>query len=286
MPLDLIDKRICLMKIQHRDWTIGSLLSADPNSQSFHSPNWQYGTRRRSPQEPVVSADDSVSIDTHTAFGSLNNSATATVGTAITLSQTQDGFLQKVQESLQRMSELSALAQGDSESDFDRLTHATEFAQLQSRIKDLGAKMDRAASLLQPAKLGISIERETSFTPEGPVTGSGSINACLQGPSDPGVTAINNVTSASAAIATIDNALKAVKDMRVAMGTTIQRLSKAGEQLAALSEHLSSSKRSIRDVNVAEQSTRFARYDILVRSGTAMLAQANALPHSALRLLD
>ena len=42
----------------------------------------------------------------------------------------------------------------------------------------------------------------------------------------------------------------------------------------------------IRDVDVAEESTQFARYNILVQSGTAMLAQANQSPQSVLRLLQ
>ncbi|HAM70662.1 MAG TPA: flagellin, partial [Verrucomicrobiales bacterium] len=42
----------------------------------------------------------------------------------------------------------------------------------------------------------------------------------------------------------------------------------------------------IKDVDVAAESTAYARYNILVQSGTAMLAQANALPQSALRLLQ
>jgi flagellin len=39
-------------------------------------------------------------------------------------------------------------------------------------------------------------------------------------------------------------------------------------------------------VDVAEESTQFARYNILVQAGTAMLAQANSNPQSALRLLS
>jgi flagellin len=42
----------------------------------------------------------------------------------------------------------------------------------------------------------------------------------------------------------------------------------------------------ISDVDVATESTRFAKYNILVQSGTAMLAQANLLPQNALRLLS
>jgi flagellin len=40
------------------------------------------------------------------------------------------------------------------------------------------------------------------------------------------------------------------------------------------------------DVNVAEESTQYAKANILVQSGTAMLAQANAMPNSVLRLLQ
>jgi flagellin len=39
-------------------------------------------------------------------------------------------------------------------------------------------------------------------------------------------------------------------------------------------------------VNVAEESTQFAKYNILVQSGTAMLAQANQTPQAVLRLLQ
>ena len=42
----------------------------------------------------------------------------------------------------------------------------------------------------------------------------------------------------------------------------------------------------IKDVDVAEESTKFAKENILSQSGTAMLAQANQLPQSVLRLLQ
>ncbi|MBI3877948.1 MAG: flagellin, partial [Verrucomicrobia bacterium] len=37
---------------------------------------------------------------------------------------------------------------------------------------------------------------------------------------------------------------------------------------------------------VAEESTQYARYNILVQASTSMLAQANALPQSVLKLLQ
>ena len=51
-------------------------------------------------------------------------------------------------------------------------------------------------------------------------------------------------------------------------------------------ENLSAASSRIQDTDVAEEATQYARFNILVQSGTAMLAQANALPQSALRLLQ
>ena len=56
--------------------------------------------------------------------------------------------------------------------------------------------------------------------------------------------------------------------------------------LGVLRDNLSAANSRIKDVDVAEESTQFARYNILVQAGTAMLAQANATPQSTLRLLQ
>jgi flagellin len=55
--------------------------------------------------------------------------------------------------------------------------------------------------------------------------------------------------------------------------------------LSVLKDNLSAANSRIKDVDVAEESTQYARYNILVQAGTAMLAQANTTPQSALRLL-
>ena len=57
------------------------------------------------------------------------------------------------------------------------------------------------------------------------------------------------------------------------------------QQLSISSENIAAASSRIKDVDVAQESTHFARYNILVQTGTAMLAQANVLPQSALRLL-
>ena len=63
------------------------------------------------------------------------------------------------------------------------------------------------------------------------------------------------------------------------------RLNFTNEQLSVTKENLSSAISRIADVDVAEEATQYARYQILVQSGTAMLQQANQLPNAALQLL-
>ena len=73
---------------------------------------------------------------------------------------------------------------------------------------------------------------------------------------------------------------------RATIGAYQSRLNLTSEQLVVSKENLSAASSRIQDTDVAEESTQFARYNILVQSGTAMLAQANQLPQSVLRLLQ
>ncbi|MGY8676081.1 MAG: flagellin, partial [Verrucomicrobiia bacterium] len=73
---------------------------------------------------------------------------------------------------------------------------------------------------------------------------------------------------------------------RAAIGSYQSRINSVTEQLTVSKENLQAATSRIEDVDVAAESTEFARANILVQSGTAMLAQANQLPQSVLRLLN
>lgn len=60
----------------------------------------------------------------------------------------------------------------------------------------------------------------------------------------------------------------------------------AANNLAASSSNLQAANSRITDVDVAAESTRMARYNILVQSDTAMLSQANQSAQAALRLIS
>jgi flagellin len=90
----------------------------------------------------------------------------------------------------------------------------------------------------------------------------------------------------SDATAAITAAIQDVANERATLGASQSRLELAATTLQIEYENLSSAISRIRDVDVAEESTQLARYNILVQSGTAMLAQANQTPQTVLKLLQ
>ena len=83
----------------------------------------------------------------------------------------------------------------------------------------------------------------------------------------------------------IQTSIQKLADLRATVGSNIQRLKFSTDQVGILNENLSAANSRIKDVDVAEETTEFARNNILVQSGTAMLSQANLLPSMALQLL-
>jgi flagellin len=66
----------------------------------------------------------------------------------------------------------------------------------------------------------------------------------------------------------------------------MEALNNYSNQLSTLNTNLSAANSQIMDVDIAQESTNYAKYNILVQSGTAMLAQANSLPQSVLKLIS
>ena len=197
---------------------------------------------------------------------------------ALSYSQTQDGFLQKVGKALDRMSELSTLALDTTKSTADKSNYNTEFTDLKNYISDIGVKEFNGVSLFSGT--GLSVTKDSDG-------GTWTLNASGLNSSDiSSVIASAFAVTSSAAVSTLKTAIENVATHRAKVGANIQRLQFTQEQVSILSENLQSSVSRIKDVDVAEESTQYARYNILVQSGTAMLAQANLLPQNALRLLS
>jgi flagellin len=97
---------------------------------------------------------------------------------------------------------------------------------------------------------------------------------------------ISSVSGAKSALTSIKNAISQLASDRATVGANEEQLSYTSSQLSTLNNNLSAAKSNITDVDVAQESTNYARENILVQAGTAMLAQANSMPQSVLKLLS
>ena len=228
----------------------------------------------------VSPQDDAAGLAVATKFDAQiqrNKSVGSNLTSALSYSQTQDGFLQKIGRALDRMSELSTLAMDNTKSSADKAYYNTEFTDLQTYISDIGTKDFNGVSLFNGTGLAVTKDSDG---------GTWSLNAQNINGSDV-TTVIGTFTATtSGAVATLKTAIEAVANHRAKVGANIQRISFTQEQVDILNENLSASVSRIKDIDVAQESTRYARYQILVQSGTSMLAQANLLPQNVLRLLQ
>jgi len=102
-----------------------------------------------------------------------------------------------------------------------------------------------------------------------------------------GLTGVDVTTHATAeiAITTISDAINSVSTERAKLGAFQNRLEHTINNLNVGAENLQAAESRIRDVDMAKEMMTYTKLQILQQSGTAMLAQANALPQSVLQLL-
>jgi len=99
-----------------------------------------------------------------------------------------------------------------------------------------------------------------------------------------GSTTVADAPTAQTSISGLDLAIQRVSQQRGDLGAFQNRLAFTIRSLENAVENVSASESSIRDADIAEEVSAFTRSQILVQSGTALLAQANVLPQNALSL--
>src|SRR5206468_1985129 len=188
----------------------------------------------------------------------------------------------KVSKALDRMSELSILAQDATKTDADRALYNVEFQQLGAYISTSAGKDFNGVPLFSTNNIDITQDADgNTFTMNGiSLTTAGGPYATAIG-SD-----VATVATAKTALTNIRAAINQAATDRATIGAYQSRLNFTADQITISKENLTAASSRIQDVDVAEESTEYARANILVQSGTAMLAQANQVPQSVLRLLQ
>ena len=228
-------------------------------------------------------SDDAAGFAVATRFDAQINrtqAASDNIGNAISFSQTQDGYLKKVAKALDRMSELSMLAQDNTKSDTDRGLYNTEFQNLGAFITATATQAFNGVSMFGGGAFTVTVNSEAASN-----FSYSAVNLTTASYTSATGSNISTTGAAALALTAVKTAINHLASDRATVGANQAALNMYQEQLGVSKDNLAAANSRIKDVNVANESTNFARYNILVQAGTAMLAQANASPQSALRLL-
>ena len=87
-------------------------------------------------------------------------------------------------------------------------------------------------------------------------------------------------------MAILDTQIQALAVLRATNGAQQSRLTFAQDILEVNRLNLEAAKSQVMDVDIAKESTEYAKHSILAEAGVAMLAQANTVSERALKLLE
>ncbi|QID17324.1 flagellin FliC [Nitrogeniibacter mangrovi] len=191
----------------------------------------------------------------------------------ISFAQTADGALSTSADMLQRMRELAVQSLNGTISDTERGYLNSEFSQLQTEM----GRLQGAAKLNNQSVFG-------SFSFQIGAAATDSMAATFSSVAAP-TGNISTSGSASAAISAIDTALNSVASNRATIGAVMGRMDFTISQLETARENQYAARSRIMDADFAAETANLSRAQILQQSGTAMVAQANAVPQNVLSLL-
>lgn len=194
---------------------------------------------------------------------------------------------QSITDILVRLREIAVQAANDSISDTERAYIDTEFQSLRDEIDRVGASTEYngialldggggAGGLLQ-FQVGTRNSVDDRITIQLPILNI--VTLTITG------AAVDNRSDAADAIEDMDQALDEMGRHRAVIGATLSQLNSAVDHLSSTVESYGASVSGIRDTDMAAESARFAQQQVMQRAGVAMVAQANARPRLALRLL-
>jgi len=178
------------------------------------------------------------------------------------------------------MSELAVEAQDVTKTTNDRALYQQEFTALGTYINNVSTQSFNGVSLFDGQTLNVTTD------PNGDTFAMVGINLSNTSYTTATGDDITTISGAQKAVLDTEKAIDQLASDRANIGANEESLSYYTNQLSSLSNNLSAANSQIADVDVATESTTYAKQNILVQTGTAMLAQANSLPQSVLKLLS
>ncbi len=213
------------------------------------------------------------------------DSALSNVVNAVSFTQTQDGFMKTMDKALRRMGELAMLAKDGTKSQSDLNLYQKEFQQLQDYVDNTRTKDYNAVSMFGASTINVTVDSEGNTFAMPPIDLGAGTTAGAYSAAVTSSVQLSSSTYAAEALTKVKEAISQIAIDRAQLGAVQSRLNFTNDQLNITKENLQSAISRVADVDVATEATNYARYQILVQSGTQMLTQANNLPNAALQLL-
>jgi flagellin len=208
------------------------------------------------------------------------------VSNALSFSQTQDGYLQQIGSALDEMSTLAVEAQDPTKSSSQLSDYNQEFQALANYITSTAGAQFNGVSLFSGTDNSTNGGLKVTIDGSGDTFTMVAVNLTATAYTNATGSNISTSTAATTALTNVTNAITALATDRANVGANEERLNYTSDELGILSDNLTAANSTLTDVDVASESTKYAEYQILVQSGTAMLAQANQNPDSVLKLLS
>ena len=209
---------------------------------------------------------------------------------AISMLQTADGAMVEVSNMLQRMRELSVQGGNGTLSSSDLTALNTEFVALRTEIDRIADNTQWNGANLLDGSAGTAgvITFQVGYEADQTITADvGDLNLAAGDilAADLSAITITTATLANTQVTALDAAIAGIDSKRATLGSTINTLEFAVDNLANVSQNTSASLSRIQDADYATETTELARTQIIAQAGTAMLSQANQSAQSVLALL-
>lgn len=221
------------------------------------------------------------------AAAKRSGAAALNIGNSTSLLQTQDGVLKVASKVLERMGELWTLYQDPTKNSSDLSNYDKEFTQLQSELRNLTSEQFNSKSLFGSTSISVPVSEDGG---QSVILTAKDLSSTVNGVGNLTTTSISSLgdtaLTGTAGLDVIKTAIQNVATMRADNGAEQSRLGFASDVLTTNKANLEAATSRIVDVDVAEESTQLARWNVLVSSGTAMLSQANQSSQTALKLLQ
>ena len=272
--------------------------------------------------QPVDDAGGlAVSMKLESAITRLSG-AQINVQNAISFLEVQDGVMDAAGKIVNRMIELKGLSEDVMKNDSDKANYNREFQDLQMQIYDMAQVQFNGVSLFA-VRDSDSAVGDTVIIGDLGSDNTVSVFVSAEGTSGPTVSVnkaallsaltidagdlatgqayqtkdTGNVRSFAAAdnseaidlsaisVGVFTQALENIATLRADNGGTMSRLRFASDNIATTKTNMEAANGRIIDVDVAAESTRLAKYNVLIQASASMLAQANTNNDIALMLL-